>query len=325
MIGCREFLCLTLLISQPAIAGWESLPPLPEPNGGFACGFLAGRLIVAGGTRWQDDEKHWLDTIRCYEPKTAQWSTLGQLPHAWAYGACGVIHDHLILAGGTDGKSGLLDILALDADGQCQRIGDLPKGLIFTSGTVLSEQLIMASGATDPVDLTTFTGDGFLISITPAPLHATATPCATLEGRGFGIGTAAPAGNRMFIFGGTEHDPITGVKNIDTLRVLDHHGHALPTSNHLPTAIRGATAIALAEGVIYLVGGYPSDEAGFTDQTWLFDAATQAFTQAKPLPIKSIVHLARDGDWLYALGGEDQKKHRSAAMWRIRVAELLAR
>ena len=318
LTACAALVCMT----APALAGWQRLPSLPEANGGFACGFIAGKLIIAGGTLWQNDQKHWLSAIRCYDPQTEQWSTLGQLPHPWAYGACGVIHDHLILAGGSDGKSGLRDILAIDASGRCQPCGNMAKGLIYTNSAVCGEQLIFAGGATDPADLGTFTSDAFLLTITPAPLHATVRALPSLSGKGFGTGTAAASENKVFIFGGAHHDPVNVVQNIDTLHVIDQQGSALTTNAHLPTPIRGITAITLTEGLIYLAGGYPGDDAGFTDEAWLFDASTQTFAKAKALPLKSMVHLTRGGEWIYALGGEDKKKHRTAGMWRIRVEEL---
>lgn len=77
------FACL--LMSSSVHAGWESLAPLPEPNGGFACGVVGYRLIVAGGTNWKDDTKHWLDVIWSYDPAANAWSVVGHLPQPCAY------------------------------------------------------------------------------------------------------------------------------------------------------------------------------------------------------------------------------------------------
>jgi hypothetical protein len=37
------------------------------------------------------------------------------------------------------------------------------------------------------------------------------------------------------------------------------------------------------------------------------------------------VTLIRNGEWLYCLGGEDRKRHRTDAVFRIRWQELLSR
>jgi hypothetical protein len=35
------------------------------------------------------------------------------------------------------------------------------------------------------------------------------------------------------------------------------------------------------------------------------------------------VSLVKSGDWLYCIGGEDRKRHRTDAIYRIRWRELL--
>src|SRR5258706_10547531 len=66
---------LLLQLATPAsiFAGWETLPPLPAPNGGFACGALAGKIVVLGGANWKDNTKHWLDVIWVFDPASEKW------------------------------------------------------------------------------------------------------------------------------------------------------------------------------------------------------------------------------------------------------------
>lgn len=33
--------------------GWEPLPPLPEPNGGFILGVQNEKIAIVGGTNWE--------------------------------------------------------------------------------------------------------------------------------------------------------------------------------------------------------------------------------------------------------------------------------
>ena len=73
---------------------------------------------------------------------------------------------------------------------------------------------------------------------------------------------------------------------------------------------------------IYLAGGYVSDEVGFTPDAFIFDPEKPAYHPATPLPYAGMVTLVRSGEWVYCLGGEDRKRHRSAAVHRIRAAEL---
>lgn len=314
----KRFILSGLLMQSLVLAEWEPLAPMPEPNGGFACAVLNGKLIVAGGTNWKDDTKHWLDVIWSYDPATNKWSSIGRLPNPCAYAASGVIDNRLVIAGGSDGKTALKDILAVKPDGQCGKEGELPGGRVFSASAVLNNDLWLAGGATDPAELKTLTPTVYRVSFGDVPVKVSIEPAA--GSTGFGIGTAAMAWKRVFVFGGAQFDPEDQVKNLDEIRVLN----AKDPQAVLPFAIRGLSALALSEHHIYLAGGYPGDAQGFSDQAWIFLATSGRLVPAKSLPIKAMVHLISGDGWAYCLGGEDQKKHRSDKMWRIRLEELLA-
>ena len=307
---------LTLTLAK---ADWEPLAPLPAGNGGFACGFIDGKLIVAGGTNWSDDTKHWLDVIWSYDPQSNAWTTIGKLPQPCGYAASGVIQGKLVIAGGSDGKAAHRDILTINAKGETQIVGQLAEGRIYSCSTAFQDQLYIAGGGADPADLKTFTAAQHRVSFSPDG-KATVSDGPRLGEVGFGTGTAAGAWKHVFVFGGARSDPATQVVNLDAVHVLD----AKEPKATLPHPIRGITAVPVSEHHIYLAGGYPNDETGFTDEGFVFIATSGQFVPAKALPIKSMVHLTTDGEWVYCLGGEDRKKHRSDKVWRIRAQELLA-
>ena len=316
--------CLALFLALPAAeAGWQELAPLPEANGGFACGFIGGRLVIAGGTNWVDGRKHWLDAIRSYDPGTGSWSSNIRLPHAWAYGVCSVIHDRLVLAGGTDGINGLREILALDGEGKGEVIGELSTGQVYACGGLCGSRLILAGGAPGPGDLGVLTSRVAAINFSVPELAARVQPLPDLPGPGFGIAIAASVGDRLVIAGGARSDPTDTVRNLDDVRVLDARTGAVLSTLHLPGVVRGLAAVTLDHGLVYLAGGYPDDAQGFTDHAWVLDPAAGTIKAATPLPLTAMVHLLREEGWVYLLGGEDQKQHRSARMWRIAVSELV--
>lgn len=307
-----------LLMPTFAFADWEPLAPLPEPNGGFACGFVNGQLIVAGGTNWKDDTKHWLDVIWRYDPASNQWTSVGKLPQPCAYGASGILDGKLVIAGGSEGNTALKDVISVDGKGQCLKLGELPEGRVYCAATVLDNELWIAGGATDPVELKTLTNTVFRLAIDHGMVRVLAEDPAGVIG--FGIAAAATGAKRAFVFGGAQFDAATQVKNLRVVRVLNGPS----PKDGLRQEIRGLSAVALSEGHIYLGGGYPSDAVGFTDQAWIYLAAVGKAIPAKALPMKSMMHFATDGEWVYCLGGEDKKKHRNAQMWRIGISELLA-
>lgn len=310
-------LALLLLLPTLAIANWQPLAPLPAGNGGFACGFIDGKLIVAGGTNWKDDTKHWLDSIWSYDPANNTWQAIGKLPQPCAYGASGLLDGRLIIAGGSNGQSAVTDIVAVDGRGQCTKVGILPTARVLCSSTVFENALWMAGGGTDAADLSTLTATTMKISVRED--KASVLQIANMGDTGFGIGTAAGAAHQAFVFGGAKFNATTQATNLDSVFAF---GRAAPIAK-LPTAIRGITALSLSGAMIYLGGGFPSDDVGFTSDAWLFDGEKFTFTKAAPLPIAAMVHLVGDAEFVYCLGGEDKKKHRSDKMWRIELRALL--
>ena len=301
-----------LLLPLIASANWQPLASLPAGNGGFACAFLDHKLIVAGGTNWSNDTKHWLDVIWQYDPAANKWSALGKLPEPRAYGTSAVVSGKLMIAGGSDGEKALASLISIDSKGTIRAEGELKAGVVLSCGAAINQRLFIAGGGASASDLSSLRSQVVEFE------NGVVVTATELEGPGFGTATAAAANGSVFIFGGARFDAAEQVKNLDIVRMLPSGR----TSKPLPAPIRGITAIALTDRLIYLAGGYPNDETGFTDQAWVFDAAKESFFPARPLPIKSMVHLVSDGEFVYCLGGEDKKKHRSDAMWRIPVGEL---
>ena len=54
-------------------AGWEKLPPVPEPVAGIIAGCVNEKILVLGGTNWRGDVKRWLDNLWLFNPTTKAW------------------------------------------------------------------------------------------------------------------------------------------------------------------------------------------------------------------------------------------------------------
>jgi len=88
---------------------------------------------------------------------------------------------------------------------------------------------------------------------------------------------------------------------------------------NLPAPNRGITAAA-ADGRIWLFGGYT--DAGFTAAAYSFDPETKTYRSQTPLPTAmSSAEFVVDGKRLWAAGGEDRMKHRSAATFSATIGK----
>lgn len=313
-------LLLTLGLVASVQADWQPLAALPQGNGGFVCGFVDHKLIVAGGTNWSDDTKRWLEVIWQYDPQTDQWSTLGKLPSPRGYGVGAVIGNKLVIVGGSDGATPHMDGVSIDGRGAVMTTGKLQVPTVLSAGAVKGTSLLIAGGGPDAADLVRLHARVRVLSFDSGGRFKE-SEIEPLSESGFGIATAALAGDCIYVFGGARSDPQSLVQNVDTVRAWP----AKTKAKSLPKSVRGITAVSLNEHLVYLAGGYPGDDVGFTDEAWLFDAKTGGYTKSTPLPLKAMMHLTTDGEFVYCLGGEDRKKHRNERMWRIRISELIPR
>lgn len=302
-------------------ADWEPIAPLPEPNGGFMCGVVAGRIVIAGGTNWKDDTKQWLDKVHAYDAVTNHWTSGPVLPHPLAYAACGSDGSSLYLAGGADGRRGRGEIYALSEDLETNKLGNLEEPLVFGGGAVYQRSLFVVGGTPDPDEWTKVTSRLTAVSLSTGV--ARSGPALPLPDHGVGIPAVVTTGGRLVSFTGAWMDPSTRqVRNVAAGFSFDVQSDAWAPTPPFPAAVRGLAAVALDDKRIFLAGGYGSDEEGFLSKAYLFDVEAGSFTPTKPLPFAAVTSLVLCGDFIYALGGEDQKKHRTAQCWRIRADEL---
>lgn len=305
-----------LFMGLPALAGWEAMAPLPQPAAGFVAGEIDQKVIVAGGTNWPDGTKHWLDTIWAYDPATNVWSEGPRLPHPLAYAAFATSNDRLYFVGGADGKQARREIYSLDAALKVTHHGNLRQPLAFASGAMLNGQMHIVGGTPDPDDWSRVLPQHLVVTIS----DANASEASPLD-QALGLPAMASAANRLFLFTGAFFDAQQQVHNLDLARSWSQSWQSLAS---YPVAARGVTAVALSETRLYLAGGYGTDAQGFLADAWLYDLPHDRYLPAVKLPIAATLALVRFGDHVYALGGEDQKKHRTAACFRIPVTELLA-
>lgn len=309
--------CLMLTHPLPA-EPWETLPPLPEANGGFACAAIGQRLVLAGGTNWVNEEKRWLDTVRVFDTVTRTWSEAGRLPEAAAYGVAGAWDSALWLAGGSDGSGAHNTLLRVSADSSAPQTVALPagSGAVLAGGGVHENTLLLVGGVPDPARLTAAhtrvqrlrLGDGAVERLPDLP------------GPGRFTAASAVTANQLFVFGGAEWTDGT-VRNRDDAYALDlQKPRGWRPLRALPAATRGLTAVALDDRRLYLAGGYRTD--AFTAEAWIYDVVNDRYTPAPALPFAAMTTLVVCGDHLYCLGGEDRQRARSNACFRIALSAL---
>ena len=312
-----SFLFFAAMLSSAA-ADWEKLPPLPEPSAGFICGAIGESVVVAGGTNWREDKKHWLDEIWVFAPEAKTWRTAGRLAAPLAYAAFGEAGDALWFAGGSNGEITHPNLSRLDAQMAVTNVARLAPRIVLGSAAILGGRLYAIGGAEDQARLDTVGARCFAIDLR----SGATTRLADFPAHGHFVGTAAACAGRIFVFGGADwvNGEAVNSANAFSYSPAEDRWHKLPP---MPSANRGLAAVVLNDETILLAGGYKNDIEEFTSEAFLFNVQRGEYRPIKPLPYRSLVGLVKCGNFIYCLGGEDKKKHRTDACYRIPVEELI--
>jgi N-acetylneuraminic acid mutarotase len=317
----RLFLLLLFpAASLPAAPTWERLAPLPVGNGGFIGAAIGGSLVIAGGTTWQGEIKNWLDQIWVYEPARRAWREAGRLAAPLAYGVTGQGADSAWWAGGSSGQVTHRELWRIGADFVPQRIATLDAGFVYATGGRMGNKLYVVGGSADQGALDQVGNRCFSIDLGTGAV----TRLADYPETGLMTGTAAVVGDRLHVFGGARWD----AERKTAVNHASAHAYSAVTGRwtallRLPHPGRGYTAVALDDQHIYLAGGYRDDAVEFVADAYLFDVKLGRYLPTTPLPYAAMVGLVRNGEWLYCLGGEDRKRHRTDAVFRLRWRELI--
>jgi hypothetical protein len=314
-------------LAMPGIvtaAEWEPVASLPVPNGGFAAGAVQGQIVIAGGTTWKDDVKVWLDDVWAYDAASNQWKAAGKLPNPLAYGVVAEVQDGLLVAGGFDGTRGRTEVLKIGADQKVtptlHRLVEATSlgvgGLLGADG---GEHLVVFGGLPDPGKLDAAISGGQRVLLRQNQTER-------VPGDGLPdvfTSTGAVCGDALYAFTGARATSPTTVENVSAAWVFRDDQRERTPIRPYPMAWRGVTAVRLDDTHIYLAGGYGGDPESFRSEAFIYDIKENMYRRGKPLPIAAMVGLVNDGKYIYCLGGEDAKKHRTDKCWRIPVAELL--
>lgn len=305
-----------------AAADWESLPPLPEPNGGCAVGTDGSSVYVAGGTNWQDGTKHWLRKVWRFNPASKTWSAIGDLPSPCAYGISGTwinAGPAFLFGGGSDGEKQVTRIHWVENNGLKQREAEIPFSCVLSAGGVLDRYLIFVGGTYDASKLSHLSAKTWALDLTSNEVIR----FPDYPGDPFGTAASTVGSDGLFVFGGANWDSATeSVRNSAAACLFSVIKNSWRKLKPLPNPVRGLSAVLLQQGLVYLAGGFKSDDEGFSSEALIYELRTDTYRKAKSLPYAAMVGLVKHDDFVYCIGGEDKMKHRSDKFFRIAVSEL---
>jgi N-acetylneuraminic acid mutarotase len=292
---------------------WEEKRPLPVAKSGAASVSFGRNLVVAGGTNWSGGAKRWLDSVDLYDFENDRWHGGPQLPRAFAYGCSVVSASGLEILGGCDSTGGYRDSWTLQSGSSTwRRINDAPQSFVFAAAANWSEHLHVFGGCGSDHDLTTAKGLVWMRDANYAWYEI-----STLPQRHIVLSAHACIDGKAYLFGGCSLPRGGTLANHDEAFSFDCGTHEWDRLRKLPSPRRGASAVALSNGSIAILGGYG---ASFLKDVLIYDPKRDHYEETTSLPFGLLgVNFVLHGDVIYGAGGEDRERGRSPKLIAGRI------
>ena len=236
---------------SPKLTTWQSLTPPPLPRAGTPVTAIDGALVVAGGTYWQDNVKHFASRVDRYDPATDSWSSLPSLPGGLGDAPAVVLGGCVrIFGGGTTGPGGTTTWV-LNAGRWSEDVAmRLPAPRRSAVAAVVGERVFLLGGLSGSgTEYATATS-----TVWSAGVEGGWTECAPIPGPARFNAAVGAVGGKILLAGGCTPEG-TGVRNLDDVLAYDPAANRWSTLGRLPFALRAAFGVADGDRLLVL-GGY---------------------------------------------------------------------
>lgn len=333
LVGVMALLAQGPLCAEEAAGGlsiqWRRGPDLAQAVGGPAAGVLGGKLIVAGGTFWENAEKKfWIGKASAYDPKADAWADIPDLPQDTAY-SCGVsAADAVYVFGGASKDDTWTNTWKLVRQGDLfawKPFAPMPVTLCNMEAALVGTTAYVVAGTKNGNDLATSV-DNNVWRIGLAADQPKWEAVVPLPGPLRCGAAAVSCGGKLYVFGGAVPTPVHGGSgNSDHAYVFDPEANQWTRIKNTPYPGSWWWAVTYADRYIIIAGGHTwsalvtakgrptSDNYGFMPEVLVYDTKAGAYSLSDPLPMGIIDYgFVRIGDTVYLTGGEDAPRHRAA-------------
>ena len=299
---------LTIATTTLALGGatvnmtWKELQPMPVGVAGGAVGLVADAILYAGGTTWSDGKKLWLRDVRRYDLTSRAWATGPPLPEPLAYGAfvqsaTGIEVSGIEVFGGLNQSGSSRNSRRLDRGAKAwSSAGTLPQDSALGTAELVGEALYLLGGCPDAADLSRCAS-----TVWRRDKHDEWTRVTEMPDGAVALRAGAVQAGRIYVFGGCLAASPTAVRNLDHAWRYDPATANWQKLRPVPEPVRGASAVAVDDHRILLVGGYTASE--FSDRAWIYNSENDSYESlnrgAEPGNRGSLGPLGRSSDRAY--------------------------
>ncbi len=131
-------LAVASLRAVPIEFNWQGLPQAPVAVARPYAGMVGDKLIMAGGSAFENGQKIYTSDIYAFDTASKTWSTLGKLPQGLAEGGALTVNFgtelekdfRLLCFGGTDGVAASSKTFSINAEGKVEELPASPYGAL---------------------------------------------------------------------------------------------------------------------------------------------------------------------------------------------------
>jgi N-acetylneuraminic acid mutarotase len=127
---------------------WKEMAELPRSVAGYMAGVSRGKLLIIGGTYWENKHKHWTDLVQVFDPNRNIWTSQTPLPAPRSDAASAVLRDDIYIFGGADGTEVRKDALVFHG-GKWSALpsADLPEPRLYATAIPSRGYIYLLGGA----------------------------------------------------------------------------------------------------------------------------------------------------------------------------------
>jgi len=309
-IAIRVLMLSATMFAASETWNWTGKTPLPKAQAGGAVALINGAMIIAGGTNWENDVKHWLRDVQLYSTSADHWTQGPPLPQPMGYGPYTQSAAGLEIYGGSDGVTTSRKIFTLDPALQhWKQTGETPAGVLLGHAARIGNTVYLIGGCEDVADLTRCTDAVWKRQDGGQWQRAGNIPNGPLA-----LAASAVLDGRIYLFGGCSM-PGGKLRNHSEVWMFDPQTTQWKALKALPAANRGVTATA-ANGRIFLFGGYI--ENGFTAAVHSYNPAADTYSTHPDMPLATVgLQFVEHHGKLWGAGGEHKMRARSARTFSV--------
>ncbi len=126
---------------------WKEMAELPRPVAGYMAGFSRGKLVIIGGSYWENKEKHWCSQVQIFDPKQNTWTNGIPLPAPRSDAASATLNNEIYIFGGGSGTNLVKQALVLrDAKWAIVPSAELPEPRLYAAAVSSGGYIYLLGG-----------------------------------------------------------------------------------------------------------------------------------------------------------------------------------